>query len=96
MQARPSLLSDQGKQIQSGPKRALVRTVPVAYGLTCLDLVLRSGCGKSTTMQLLERFYDPTVGSIMIDGNDVRELNIKWLRQQIGLVSQVSNRPAVA
>lgn len=51
-------------------------------------LVGPSGGGKSTTVQLLERFYDVLQGSITIDGNDIRELNVKWLRQQIGLVSQ--------
>lgn len=39
-------------------------------------------------VQLIERFYDPNAGSITLDGNDLRELNIKWLRQHIGLVSQ--------
>jgi len=40
-------------------------------------------------MTLLERFYDPTLGAITLDGYDLRELNVHWLRQQIGLVSQV-------
>jgi len=53
-----------------------------------LALVGQSGCGKSTTVQLIERFYDVTGGKVMIDGTDVRELNLQWLRQQIGLVSQ--------
>ena len=47
-----------------------------------------SGSGKSTTVQLIERFYDPTVGSVSLDGRDLRDLNVKWLREQIGLVSQ--------
>ena len=47
-----------------------------------------SGCGKSTLAQLLERFYDPDAGSITLDGEDLRNLNLRWLRQQIGLVSQ--------
>jgi ATP-binding cassette subfamily B (MDR/TAP) protein 1 len=37
---------------------------------------------------LLERFYDATAGSVTLDGTDLRELNVKWLRQQIGLVMQ--------
>lgn len=37
---------------------------------------------------LLERFYDPTAGSVTLDGTDLRELNVRWLRQQIGLVMQ--------
>lgn len=51
-------------------------------------LVGPSGGGKSTTVHLIERFYDPQHGSITLDGKDLRSLNIKWLRDQIGLVSQ--------
>ncbi|KAG1889242.1 P-loop containing nucleoside triphosphate hydrolase protein [Suillus subluteus] len=51
-------------------------------------LVGASGSGKSTIVSLTERFYDPLSGSVMFDGTDLRELNIKWLRSQIGLVSQ--------
>lgn len=51
-------------------------------------LVGSSGSGKSTAVALLERFYDPDEGQIFIDGNDIKELNIAWLRTQIGLVSQ--------
>ncbi|KAK1948218.1 Multidrug resistance protein 1 [Phytophthora citrophthora] len=47
-----------------------------------------SGGGKSTIISLLERFYDPTNGSILLDGRDIRTLNVSWLRSQIGLVSQ--------
>ena len=51
-------------------------------------LVGPSGSGKSTAVALLERFYDPSAGSIALDGTDLRELNVAWLRAQIGLVSQ--------
>ncbi|ETM00911.1 hypothetical protein L917_02430 [Phytophthora nicotianae] len=51
-------------------------------------LVGPSGSGKSTIVSLLERFYDPLSGVVSIDGVDVRDLNVKWLRQQIGLVNQ--------
>lgn len=51
-------------------------------------LVGTSGCGKSTTIALLLRFYDADSGVIYLDGNDIRKLNIKWLRSKIGLVSQ--------
>ena len=44
--------------------------------------------GKSTAIQLIERFYDPNEGSVTLDGRDLRTLNVKWLRQQIGLVQQ--------
>jgi len=51
-------------------------------------LVGASGSGKSTVVQLVERFYDPDSGSVTLDGVDLRELNLKWLRRQIGLVGQ--------
>jgi ATP-binding cassette subfamily B (MDR/TAP) protein 1 len=51
-------------------------------------LVGASGSGKSTIISLVERFYDPLAGSVCLDGVDIRELNVKWLRSQIGLVSQ--------
>ncbi|GLJ21858.1 hypothetical protein SUGI_0408710 [Cryptomeria japonica] len=47
-----------------------------------------SGSGKSTVISLIERFYDPLSGQLMLDGHDIRSLDLKWLRQQIGLVSQ--------
>jgi len=51
-------------------------------------LVGASGSGKSTAVSLVERFYDPDSGKVMLDGVDLRELNVKWLREQIGLVGQ--------
>ncbi|KAM4688620.1 ATP-dependent translocase ABCB1-like [Discoglossus pictus] len=53
-----------------------------------IALVGMSGCGKSTTIQLLQRFYDPLNGEITLDGHDLRTLNVKWLRENIGVVSQ--------
>ena len=47
-----------------------------------------SGSGKSTVVSLIERFYDPEGGAVLIDGVNVNEFQLKWLRQQIGLVSQ--------
>ncbi|KAH9123237.1 hypothetical protein AeMF1_005723, partial [Aphanomyces euteiches] len=47
-----------------------------------------SGSGKSTLVALVERFYQPTSGAIYLDGRDISTLQIKWLRSQIGLVSQ--------
>ena len=44
--------------------------------------------GKSTSIALLERFYDIDKGILQIDGKDIKEYNLKWLRSQIGLVSQ--------
>ena len=40
-------------------------------------------------MSLLLRFYDPEAGTVLLDGVDIRTLNVAWLRGQIGLVSQV-------
>ncbi|XP_033100770.1 ATP-dependent translocase ABCB1-like isoform X2 [Anneissia japonica] len=51
-------------------------------------LVGPSGCGKSTAVQLVQRFYDPSQGAVKLDGTDIREFNIKWLREKIGVVSQ--------
>ena len=51
-------------------------------------LVGASGSGKSTIVGLVERFYDPVGGHIYLDGHDVQTLNLRWLRQQISLVSQ--------
>ncbi|XP_075868533.1 ATP-dependent translocase ABCB1-like [Nelusetta ayraudi] len=69
--------------------------MPVLQGLNLrvkkgetLALVGSSGCGKSTIIQLLERFYDPREGRVLLDSVDVKELNIHWLRSQIGIVSQ--------
>lgn len=47
-----------------------------------------SGSGKSTIVALLERFYSPVSGDVLIDGHNITDLNLHWLRQQIGLVSQ--------
>lgn len=52
-------------------------------------LVGASGCGKSTTVRLIERFYDIENGSLTLDGVDVRKLNVRWLRSQIGYVGQM-------
>jgi ATP-binding cassette subfamily B (MDR/TAP) protein 1 len=51
-------------------------------------LVGRSGSGKTTVLDLIERFCDPTSGSILFDGVDTKDLDIYWLRRRLGLVSQ--------
>ncbi|KAI5074222.1 hypothetical protein GOP47_0010183 [Adiantum capillus-veneris] len=53
-----------------------------------LALVGQSGCGKSTVLALLQRFYDPDMGMICLDKVDIRQLQTMWLRRQMGLVSQ--------
>ncbi|GAM88248.1 hypothetical protein ANO11243_062810 [Dothideomycetidae sp. 11243] len=51
-------------------------------------LVGTSGSGKSTIVGLLERWYDPTAGAVLLDGLDVRQLNVAWLRTRVRLVQQ--------
>jgi ATP-binding cassette subfamily B (MDR/TAP) protein 1 len=51
-------------------------------------LVGVSGCGKSTAIGLLQRFYDPTSGQILVDGKDISTLNIRKYRSHVGLVAQ--------
>ena len=66
-------ISDLNLQIEPGKTYALVGA---------------SGAGKSTILSLILRLYDPTSGSVMIDGHDLRTLTQKSLREQIGLVTQ--------
>ncbi|XP_029306488.1 bile salt export pump [Cottoperca gobio] len=47
-----------------------------------------SGAGKSTAVQLIQRFYDPKEGMVTLDGHDIKGLNIQWLRSLIGIVEQ--------
>ncbi len=49
-------------------------------------MVGESGCGKSTVMQLIERFYDPDCGEILIDGHNLKEFNLRWFRENVGYV----------
>ncbi|KAL3649616.1 (ABC) transporter [Castilleja foliolosa] len=66
------------------------------FNKICLDiapgkivaLVGGSGSGKSTVISLIERFYEPLSGHVLLDGTDIRELDLKWFRHQIGLVNQ--------
>ena len=51
-------------------------------------LVGESGSGKSTVISLIERFYDPQAGEVLIDGINLKEFQLKWIRGKIGLVSQ--------
>ncbi|XP_004582336.2 ATP-dependent translocase ABCB1 isoform X2 [Ochotona princeps] len=69
--------------------------IPVLQGLNLdvkkgqtLALVGPSGCGKSTVVQLIERFYDPLAGTVLLDGKQINELNVQWLRAHLGIVSQ--------
>lgn len=69
--------------------------VPILQGLNLeinagetVALVGSSGCGKSTVLQMVQRFYDPINGKIFIDGRDLKDLDLSWYRQFIGVVSQ--------
>ncbi|CAF4760503.1 unnamed protein product [Rotaria sp. Silwood1] len=62
-------------------------SLKISSGKT-IALVGPSGCGKSTVIQLIQRFYDPNQGRILIDGKDIKTLNVAWLRSHIGIVSQ--------
>ncbi|KMS96030.1 hypothetical protein BVRB_002890 [Beta vulgaris subsp. vulgaris] len=55
---------------------------------TTAALVGQSGSGKSTVISLIERFYDPQAGEVLIDGINIKEFQLRWIRQKIGLVSQ--------
>lgn len=73
----------------SRPDVPVVKDLSITFpaGKTCA-LVGASGSGKSTIVSLVERFYDPLSGVVRLDGIDLKDLNVKWLRRQIGLVSQ--------
>lgn len=53
-----------------------------------VGLVGGSGSGKSTVISLLQRFYDPLEGQILLDGHKINRLQLKWWRSQMGLVNQ--------
>lgn len=55
---------------------------------TTAALVGQSGSGKSTVISLIERFYDPLSGEVLIDGINLKEFQLRWIRGKIGLVSQ--------
>ncbi|KAK3413321.1 hypothetical protein EUGRSUZ_I01888 [Eucalyptus grandis] len=73
----------------SRPENIIFRdfSLTIPSGKT-LALVGGSGSGKSTVISLLQRFYDPLSGQILLDGIAINKLQIKWLRSQMGLVSQ--------
>ncbi|KAL1522400.1 hypothetical protein AB1Y20_017390 [Prymnesium parvum] len=62
-------------------------SLSIPAGSSCA-LVGPSGSGKSTIVALLERFYDPSSGAVLLDGVDIRLLNVKDLRRRLGLVGQ--------
>ncbi|CAF3833164.1 unnamed protein product, partial [Rotaria sp. Silwood1] len=91
-------MNDFKGEIQFDQVKFAYASRPTSYVLNRFQLIIKpgqrvaligaSGCGKSTVIQLLERFYDPIQGRICFDGVDIRQLNIQWLRSCLGLVSQ--------
>jgi len=53
-----------------------------------MAIVGESGSGKSTVISLVERFYDPQAGEVLIDGINIKNIRLSWIREKIGLVSQ--------
>ena len=79
----------EGLSFHYHPEKPVLRDVnlEVRPGET-IAIVGPNGCGKTTLMQLLPRFYDPTAGRITLDGTDIRDVRLRDLRLRFGLVSQ--------
>lgn len=76
-------------QYPSRPESTVLRDVSLAIPAGKVTaLVGASGSGKSTLVNLLQRFYQPTKGVVLIDGHDISQLDVRWLRQQMALVDQ--------
>lgn len=70
------------------PERKVLNNINIRFDVQSVALMGESGCGKSTILQLMLRLYDPDEGRILIDGHDLRDLDLEWLREQIGYVGQ--------
>ncbi|MBL8058583.1 MAG: ABC transporter ATP-binding protein, partial [Anaerolineales bacterium] len=73
-----------------GEKRALHNVEFEAQPNQVIALIGPTGSGKTSLVNLLPRFYDPTAGRVLIDGQDIRAVGLRSLRAQIGLVLQTS------
>ncbi|CAB9500409.1 Lactococcin transport/processing ATP-binding protein LcnC-like [Seminavis robusta] len=82
-------ISNVGFSYPTRPDNVVLKdfSLKVPQGKT-VALVGSSGCGKSTVVGLLQRYYDAAVGSIQIDGDDLRNLDVKQHRRRIGIVTQ--------
>jgi subfamily B ATP-binding cassette protein MsbA len=71
------------------PGRPILTNVhlTIRFGET-IALVGKNGCGKTTLVGLIPRFFDPDHGSVLVDGIDIRQANLRSLRQQLGIVTQ--------
>jgi subfamily B ATP-binding cassette protein MsbA len=81
-------LEDVGFSYRPGAPPALSGVSFEAHRGETIALVGPSGGGKSTILNLIPRFYDPSEGRVLIDGEDVRDVTLKSLREQIALVTQ--------
>jgi ATP-binding cassette, subfamily B, bacterial MsbA len=79
---------DVGFGYDDGPGRILRNVSFAVRAGEMVAIVGRSGAGKTTLVNLLPRFYDISAGTILIDGVDIREVTLKSLRKQIGIVTQ--------
>ncbi len=79
---------DVGFGYDEGPGRILRGVSFSVSAGQMVAIVGRSGAGKTTLVNLLPRFYDVSSGAILIDGVDIRDVTLKSLRQQIGIVTQ--------
>jgi subfamily B ATP-binding cassette protein MsbA len=85
---RPELVFDHVSfQYRTGQRVLHDIHLRIPFGET-VAIVGPNGCGKTTLVSLLPRFYDPVSGAVRLDGIDIRQLRIKELRQRIGLVAQ--------
>lgn len=103
MNAKPDLVTDTGKTLpkirgevrfedvcfEYEPGKPVLKNLDlhVKPGQT-VALVGQTGCGKSTIINLLYRYYDVNTGRLTIDGEDVRDMDTRWYRQQLALVPQ--------
>ncbi len=79
----------EGVQFHYRPDIPVIKTLSASIGAgERIALVGPSGAGKSTLLKLVMRYYDVTGGAILIDGTDIRDLPLAYLRQQIGFVQQ--------
>ena len=71
------------------PKQPVLRQIDltVAPG-QIVAIVGRTGAGKTTLASMLLRFYDPSAGAVLLDGRDLRDLKLAWLRRQVSVVLQ--------
>lgn len=89
------VLKELSLSVRPGQTVALVRYAVKSYRKTLQQSyaffvvqVGESGSGKSTIFALIERFYDPQGGQVLIDGVDLKELDPKWYHKHVGIVSQ--------